>query len=87
MTAPVNVPVMVRKMVQFRDGSLGRKFSPKPRYFHTGFGGFSGLAAFASIGMSDLGAEEAFGCYLCQSWTLSAAMGGSFNLPLVPLGV
>ena len=53
---------MVRKMVQFRDGSLGRKFSPNPRYFHIGFGGFRGLAAFASTGTSPFGIEEAFGC-------------------------
>ena len=89
MTAAVNVPVIVRKMVQFREGSLGRKFSPNPRYFHTGFGGLRGLAAFASIGISGLGVEETFGCYR-QSCQLNAVWevftseaGGGFESAMV----
>lgn len=40
---------MARKMDQFRDGSLGRKLLPNPRYFHMGFGGLSGLESLGSI--------------------------------------
>lgn len=54
-----------RKMVQLRDGILGRKLAPNPRYFHIGFGGFNGLAVFGStfgptFGISVFGAS-AFG--------------------------
>lgn len=50
-------PVIERNIIQFRDGSLSRTLG-KPIYFHTGFGGRTGLAFFASgFGISAFGAE------------------------------
>lgn len=60
MTAAVNDPVMERNIIQFREGTRGRKFSPKPRYFHMGLGGFDCAAAFASTFTSTLEAEAGF---------------------------
>jgi len=62
MTAAVNVPVIVRKIVQFREGSFGRKFFPNPMYCHIGFGGLRDFAALASGFTPGLGDEEA--CYI-----------------------
>ena len=71
MTAAVMPPVMVRKMVQLRDGSRGRKFSPKPKYFQTGLGGLSGFVFFASgFGMS------AFGAVAWKHQMLACALNG-----------
>jgi hypothetical protein len=64
MTAAVNVPVMVRKIIQFRDGTLGRKFSPRPMYFHIGFGGLRFFVPFAFGIISGLAAGAVF-CVHC----------------------
>lgn len=46
--AVVREPVRERNISQFREGMRGRKVSPKPMYFHMGFGGGRG---FAGLGM------------------------------------
>ena len=54
---------MARKIDQFREGSLGLKLLPKPRYFHIGFGGlrcFTGLGS--TVGATNVG-------YRCVSTT------------------
>lgn len=57
MIADANEPEIERNISQFRDGILGRKFSPKPMYFHIGLGGGSGFAGL-DIGLtSDIEAE------------------------------
>jgi hypothetical protein len=50
---------MERKIIQFLEGSRGRKFSPNPRYFHIGFGGLTFAAALASVLMSAFTVGEA----------------------------
>lgn len=48
---------MERNINQFRDGTLGRKFSPNPMYFHIGFGGGRGFAGLTIGFNSGMGAE------------------------------
>jgi hypothetical protein len=49
---------MERKIIQFLEGSRGRKFSPNPRYFHIGFGGLTFAAGLASVLMSAFAGVE-----------------------------
>jgi len=58
MIADANEPVMERNINQFRDGILGRKFSPNPMYFHIGFGGGRGFAGLGIGFPSIIGAER-----------------------------
>ena len=60
MTAAVKDPVMERNIIQLREGTLGLKFSPNPKYFHIGLGGFCFAAAFASTLTSAFVAEAGF---------------------------
>jgi hypothetical protein len=56
----VKDPVIDRKIIQFRDCRLGRKFSPKPMYFHMGFGGLRGFVVLTSGFASGIGLAEDF---------------------------
>lgn len=59
MTAAVKDPVIERNMSQFREGSLGLKFSPRPMYLYIGFGGLEGFKVLGSSLISGLTLEEA----------------------------
>jgi hypothetical protein len=70
---------MERKIIQFRDGSLGRKFSPRPIYFHIGFGGLRFFVAFA-FGFTSALAVEVVLYMHCQIH--DPAVNRIFTLPL-----
>jgi len=62
---------MARKMDQFRDGSLGRKLLPNPKYFHIGLGGLSGLEDLGStLGVAIAGYRDVSRCVGPSDWGL-----------------